>query len=260
VTVETDSSDYVSAGVLSQPDDAGVLHPVSFFSKKLSPAECNYEIYDKALLAIFRSFEEWRPYLESVPQRIQVLTDHRNLEYFMSTKLINRRQARWSEVLSRFDFHITFRPGTAGGKPDALTRRSGDLPQAGDARLAHQSQVILKSHNLAPEIRPYTTTAKSIPTTTAKSTNSTATTTATFVPEQDSITESSTESIESFDSIPESTTEHSPVTPSSCTASYAGPASPLSLHATSSPSLAALFEEGYAVDPFPDHVVDLLGL
>jgi RNase H-like domain found in reverse transcriptase len=40
--VETDSSDYVSAGVLSQPDDAGVLHPVAFFSKKLSPAECNY--------------------------------------------------------------------------------------------------------------------------------------------------------------------------------------------------------------------------
>jgi Integrase zinc binding domain len=122
----------------------------------------------------------------------------------------------------------------------------------------HQSQVILKSHNLSPEIRPSTTTAKSIPTTTANSTKSTATNTATLVPEPDSITESSTESIESFDSLPESTTENSPVTPSSCTASYAGPSSPLFLHATSSPSLVALFEEGYAVDPFPDHVVDLL--
>ena len=47
VIVETDSSDYVSAGVLSQYDDDGVLHLVAYFSKKHSPAECNYEIYDK---------------------------------------------------------------------------------------------------------------------------------------------------------------------------------------------------------------------
>jgi transposase InsO family protein len=153
IVVETDSSDYVSAGVLSQPNEAGTLHPVAFFSKKLSPAECNYEIYDKELLAIVRAFQEWRPYLESAPTPIQVLTDHRNLEYFMSTKLLNRRQARWSEFLSRFDFQITYRPGKAGGKPDALTRRSGDLPTAGDERLQHQSQVILKSHNLDPAIR-----------------------------------------------------------------------------------------------------------
>ena len=58
--VETDASDYVSTGVLSQPDDNGVLRPVAFFSKKHSPAECNYEIYDKELLPIVRSFEEWR--------------------------------------------------------------------------------------------------------------------------------------------------------------------------------------------------------
>ena len=56
--VETDSSDYVSAGVLSQYEVEGVLKPVAFFSKRLSPAECNYEIYDKELLAIIRAFEE----------------------------------------------------------------------------------------------------------------------------------------------------------------------------------------------------------
>jgi hypothetical protein len=58
VIVETDASDYVSAGVLSQYDDEGILHPVAFFSKKHSPAECNYEIYDKELMAIVRAFEE----------------------------------------------------------------------------------------------------------------------------------------------------------------------------------------------------------
>jgi hypothetical protein len=56
--VETDASDYVSARVLSQYDNEGILHPVAFFSKKYSPAECNYEIYDKELMAIVHTFEE----------------------------------------------------------------------------------------------------------------------------------------------------------------------------------------------------------
>jgi hypothetical protein len=148
IVVETDASDYVSAGVLSQYDDEGILHPVAFYSKKHSPAECNYEIYDKELLAIVRAFEEWRPHLEGSSHPIQVLSDHKNLEYFMSTKLLNRRQARWSEFLSRFDFRITYRPGKAGGKPDALTRRSGDLPKEGDERLLANQQAVLKPHNM----------------------------------------------------------------------------------------------------------------
>ena len=61
--VETDASDFVTAGVLSQMHD-GILQPVAFFSKKHSVTECNYEIYDKELLAIVRCFEEWRPDLE----------------------------------------------------------------------------------------------------------------------------------------------------------------------------------------------------
>jgi hypothetical protein len=52
VIVETDASHYVSASVLSQYDDDNVLYPVAYFSKKHSPVECNYEIYDKELMAI----------------------------------------------------------------------------------------------------------------------------------------------------------------------------------------------------------------
>ena len=50
--VETDSSDYVNGRVLSQNDDNGILHPVAYFSKRMLPAKCNYESYDKELLAI----------------------------------------------------------------------------------------------------------------------------------------------------------------------------------------------------------------
>lgn len=150
VILETDSSDHVSAGVLSQYGDDGILRPVAFFSKKHSSTECNYEIYDKELLAIVRCFEEWRPELEGAPSPIRVITDHKNLEYFTTTKLLNRRQARWSEFLSRFNFRIVYRPGKQGAKPDALTRRSGDLPREGDERLLHQSQVVLKRENFEP--------------------------------------------------------------------------------------------------------------
>ena len=109
--VKTDASDYVSAGVLSQLHLNGIWHPVAYFSKKHSPEECNYEIYDKELLAIIRSLEEWRPELEGAKFPVKILSNHKNLEYFMSTKLLNRRQARWSEFLSRFQFKISYRPG-----------------------------------------------------------------------------------------------------------------------------------------------------
>ena len=140
--VETDSSDFVSAGVLSQMHD-GVLKPVAYFSKKMTPAECNYMIYDKKLLAIGKSFEVWRPEIASAaPDKpVKVYTDHKNLEHFMTTKQLNRRQARWAEFLSEFNFMITYRPGKQGEKPDTLTRRSQDLPKGlEDSRQQHQFQ------------------------------------------------------------------------------------------------------------------------
>ena len=82
---------------------------------------------------------------------IKVLSDHKNLEYFMTTKELNRRQARWAEFLSQFNFKITYRPGKQGTKPDSLTRRSQDMPSdQSDQRLQYQHQVILKAHNLEP--------------------------------------------------------------------------------------------------------------
>jgi hypothetical protein len=57
--MECDSSGYVTAGVLSQYDENGVLRPCVYFSKKNTLAKCNYEIYNKELLAIIRGLEEW---------------------------------------------------------------------------------------------------------------------------------------------------------------------------------------------------------
>ncbi len=89
--METDFSDYVSSGVFSQLEKDGLLHPVAFFSKNLNPVECNYEIYDKKLLAIIRCFEQWRSELEGIGVPIKVITDHKSLEYFMTTKKLSKR-------------------------------------------------------------------------------------------------------------------------------------------------------------------------
>jgi len=61
VIIETDASDYVSAGVSSQCVHEGVSPPVAYSSKKHTPAECNYDIYDMELMAMIKALEEGRP-------------------------------------------------------------------------------------------------------------------------------------------------------------------------------------------------------
>jgi hypothetical protein len=123
--IEADSSDFATGAVLSQqsPEDEK-WHPVAFLSKSLSAVERNYEIHDKEMLAIIRAMEEWRHFLEGAEHPFEVWTDHKNLEYFRTAKKLNRRQARWSLFLARFDFVLHHRPGKSMGKSDALSRRA----------------------------------------------------------------------------------------------------------------------------------------
>jgi len=119
--VETDASDYAIAGILSVRTDDDDIHPVVYYSRTLTGAELNYDTHNKELLAIFEAFKIWRHYLESPQHTIDVVTDHKNLEYFSMTKSLTRRQARWSEYLSAFNMVICFRPGRLSEKPDTLT-------------------------------------------------------------------------------------------------------------------------------------------
>ncbi|RAL62606.1 hypothetical protein DID88_004453 [Monilinia fructigena] len=144
--LETDASDWASGGVLSQYDSDGLLRPVAYFSAKHSAAECNYEIYDKELLAIIKSMEEWRPELQGSQQEFEILTDHKNLEYFTTTKALNQRQVRWSEFLSHYNFRIVYRPGSKAIRPDALSRKREDRPNfatGDDERLKNRERIVL---------------------------------------------------------------------------------------------------------------------
>ena len=134
--LETEASNYIVSSIQSQrhldsakPDGRGTLHPVAFL-EKMSPAESNYRIGDKELLAIIACLEKWHMYLHGVP--LLIYTDHHNLQNFRTKALLNRRKARWVGLLAQYEFYIQFCPGKANGKADALTRWSGDLPKEGD--------------------------------------------------------------------------------------------------------------------------------
>ena len=84
--LETDCSGWAMGACLSQLDENKKLKPIGYFSKQLSPAECNYDIHDKELLAIIRAIEFWRPELMCLRDTIDILTDHKNLQFFMAKK------------------------------------------------------------------------------------------------------------------------------------------------------------------------------
>jgi len=144
--IEADSSDFASGAILSQqlPGEEK-WHPVAFYSKSLSSVERNYEIHDKEMLAIIRTLEEWRHFLKGARYPVEIWTDHKNLEYFMTAKKLNHRQARWSLYLARFDFKLTHRPGRSMGKPDALSWR----PDHGKGTSDNEDVVLLRPKLLA---------------------------------------------------------------------------------------------------------------
>ncbi len=121
--VEVDASEVGVGAVLSQhfsSDDK--MHPCTFFSHRLSSAEHNYDIVNRELLVVKLALEEWRHWLEGSGVPFIVWTDHKNLEYIRSAKRLNSRQAWWPLFFSRFDFSLSYRPGSKNNKPDALSR------------------------------------------------------------------------------------------------------------------------------------------
>lgn len=108
---------------MTQPGTDGKPRPIAFHSRKLVEAELNYDIHDKELLAIVIAFKTWRTYLEGAGHTVLVKTDHKNLTFFTKTKELTRRQARWAEIHSQYDFKIVYCKGIENGQADALSRR-----------------------------------------------------------------------------------------------------------------------------------------
>ncbi len=91
LVVETDASNYAIAAILSIYLEDGEIHPIAFLSWSLHNAKLNYDTHDKELLAIFEGFKYWCHYLEGSADSIYVVTDHKNLEYFSTTKILTQQ-------------------------------------------------------------------------------------------------------------------------------------------------------------------------
>jgi len=130
--MKTNASDYTLAAILSIINKDNEVHPVAFYSCTFTAVELNYNIYNKELLAIFEAFKIWQHYLEGPAYSINIVTYHKNLEYFSTTKVLTRRQVQWSEYLSQFNLVIRFCPGRLGTKLDTLTGRWDIYPKGGN--------------------------------------------------------------------------------------------------------------------------------
>ncbi len=75
-------------------EEDGKWHPIVFLSKSLSLVEQNYEVHNKELLAVMRSLEQWRHFLEGAKHLVEIWSNHKNLEYFQMAQNLNRRQAQ----------------------------------------------------------------------------------------------------------------------------------------------------------------------
>ena len=105
--VEADSLEYAIRNLLLQYDDNEVLRSCTYFFKWNTLAECNYQIYDKKLLAIICCLQEWDSELCSV-KNFKIIMNHLNLKYFMIIWQLLKWQMQWADILSRFNFTIIY--------------------------------------------------------------------------------------------------------------------------------------------------------
>jgi len=138
--IERDATDFAQRCILYQYLGKQ-LDRVAFHSRKLNAAQRNYDIHDKELLAILEASREWKHYLLRADEPVTVYTDHQNLQYFLTTTVRNPRQIRWAQWLANFSFQIVYRPGSKGGKPDALSRRPEYRLEVG---ATHREETMLK--------------------------------------------------------------------------------------------------------------------
>lgn len=130
--LNADASEWaIGCELLQEDPETGRLHPVAYDGRKLTPAEINYPIHEKELLAIKYGLQTWRMYVDN-GHTITVYTDHESLKYLATMRNPSKRLARWIDEFGEYDLNILYRSGAKQVIPDAISRRSdwmGDGPR-----------------------------------------------------------------------------------------------------------------------------------
>ena len=122
--IKADACQFATGGVLSQEQE-GIFRLITYFSQSLNETERNYDIYDRELLGIMKALKEWQHYV--IGRKFEIWTDHKNLEYFMEKRDLNRRQAQWLAELTNYEFTLHYKTGKSMIKADVLSRRPDHL-------------------------------------------------------------------------------------------------------------------------------------
>jgi RNase H-like domain found in reverse transcriptase len=116
--LHTDASGYGVGAILLQEGDPNPerplkfrLHPITYYSATFIPAECNYDIYERELLAVVKSLKHWRQHLGFTRHPFTIVTDHANLAFWKEPQDLNRCMARWHALLQDYWFNIQVTSG-----------------------------------------------------------------------------------------------------------------------------------------------------
>jgi hypothetical protein len=139
----TDASGFALGACLMQENEDGNLRPLCYMSKKMLPAERNYPVHHKEMLAIICALKEWRHYLHGSLFKFIVRTDHRSLVHFNTQPNMTERQARWNELVQEFgpDLVIEYQEGKSNVVADALSRRADHQLPSTDETLSEDGRV-----------------------------------------------------------------------------------------------------------------------
>ena len=129
--VMTDALLTATGGILMQKDSNGDLHPCAYHSTTFSPAERNYNIYDRELLTVRQALKEWCHYLTGTEHPVTVITDQKNLGYFKQPQNLTRQQACWNVFLQDCNIKWGVEQGINMGPVDALSRKD-EVDTSGD--------------------------------------------------------------------------------------------------------------------------------
>ena len=117
--IQTDASDTGIGCVLMQEYD-GILHPVSYASRKLASREQNYSVIEREALAIVWAISKFDFYLYG--RQFVVQTDHKPLVYVNKSKTLNKRIMRWAMLLQEYQFSVQSISGKNNYAADFLSR------------------------------------------------------------------------------------------------------------------------------------------
>ena len=117
-----DASLFAPGTILLQSDTNSDLHPCAYFSCTFLPAERNYDIYDRELLAVILTLTKWCQYVQGTSHPVTIITNHKNLSYIKDPRKLSRRQACWSLFLQDFDIIWKVLLGAKLAPADALSR------------------------------------------------------------------------------------------------------------------------------------------